>query len=147
VSKSIYSCVIEGDPICTYAPNAQAHLLKARDALKDLAFTLHEISNREDDEAELGYLCGQVDACLKILSSHETLLEQKASRLDEQVKDLLRAIQTFRNCPLLGPATDLRGTHEYTQLCDTWERHAATTYGRTPAGRPNAPTIHIPAGA
>ena len=70
MSKSIYSCVVEGDPICDMAPQAQKHLWKARDALKDLAFTLHEISMREDEEAELGYLCGQVDACLKILASH-----------------------------------------------------------------------------
>ena len=75
MSKSIYCCVIEGDPLCTHAPKAQGHLLNARDALKDLAFTLGEIlTNEGEQETDLGYLMGQVDACLKILSAHTQYL-------------------------------------------------------------------------
>jgi hypothetical protein len=68
-SKSVYSRVIEGDPTCDQAPKAQKHLSDARDSLKDLALTLQQISVKHP-EPELSYLCGQVDACLKILSNH-----------------------------------------------------------------------------
>ena len=71
MGKSIYSCIIEGDPICDMAPKAQRLLFESRDRLKDLAFLLGEIYAHEgEQETDLGYLMGQVDACLKILSTH-----------------------------------------------------------------------------
>ena len=71
MSKSLYTCIIEGDPICTKAPEAQRLLLIARDSLKDLAFLLAEIDSREgEQETHLGYLEGCVDSCLQILESH-----------------------------------------------------------------------------
>ena len=44
MSKSIYSCVVEGDPI----------------------------KEHEDEEYDLGYLMGQVEACRSILATHIT---------------------------------------------------------------------------
>jgi hypothetical protein len=53
----------------------------------------------------------------------KAMLEHVAAPALAQAQDLMRSIQEFRNCPLLGPLSDLRGTPEYSQMCRTWERH------------------------
>jgi len=72
VSKSIYSCVVEGDPICDDAPRARTLLLEAHRNIVDLSEILGCIKNGEDEEFDLGYLLGQVEACRAILAPHIT---------------------------------------------------------------------------
>ena len=72
MSKTLYLCVVEGDPICTDAPTARELLLAAHRNLKDLSGVLGIIKNREDDEYDLGYLVGQVEAARAILATHIT---------------------------------------------------------------------------
>jgi hypothetical protein len=72
MSKSIYSCVVEGDPICDDAPVARRLLLDAHRNLKDLSEILGTIKAREDEEYGLGYLIGQVEAARSILATHIT---------------------------------------------------------------------------
>ena len=72
MSKSIYSCVVEGDPICTDAPMARRLLLGAHECLEDLSEVLGTIKDHEDEEYDLGYLIGQVEAARAILASHIT---------------------------------------------------------------------------
>lgn len=70
MSKSIYSCVIEGDPICDHAKQAHDYLTEAKSNLLNLARVLSEIENNEEEETELGYLMGQVAVCMMILNYH-----------------------------------------------------------------------------
>lgn len=72
MSKSIYSCVVEGDPICTHAPIARTYLIQAHQSLKDLSEILGLIKDREDEEYDLGYLMGQVEAACAVLATHIT---------------------------------------------------------------------------
>jgi hypothetical protein len=72
MSKSIYSCVVEGDPLCDDAPVARRLLLDAYRNLKDLSEILGAIEAREDEECDLGYLIGQVEAARSILATHIT---------------------------------------------------------------------------
>ena len=70
MSKSIYSCVVEGDPICDNAPVARRLLLDAHRNLKDLSELLGIIKDREDEEYDIGYLMGQIEACRAVLATH-----------------------------------------------------------------------------
>ena len=70
MSKSLYSCVVQGDPICDNAPKARTLLLEAHQNLVDLDDLLGRIKNQEDEEYDLGYLIGQVEAARAILAMH-----------------------------------------------------------------------------
>ena len=72
MSKTLYSCVVEGDPICDDAPKARTLLLEAHRNLVDLSELLGRIKDREDEEYDLGYLMGQVEAARAILATHIT---------------------------------------------------------------------------
>jgi hypothetical protein len=72
MSKSIYSCVVEGDPICDDAPVARRLLIDAHQNLKDLSEILGAIKAREEEEGDLGYLIGQVEAARSIIAAHIT---------------------------------------------------------------------------
>ena len=72
MSKSLYSCVVEGDPICDDAPKARALLLDAHRNLVDLSEMLGRIKDLEDEACDLGYLIGQVEAACAILATHIT---------------------------------------------------------------------------
>ncbi len=70
MSKSLYSCVVEGDPSCDDAPKARTLLLEAHRNLVDLSEMLGRIKDLEDEECDLGYLIGQVEAARAILATH-----------------------------------------------------------------------------
>ena len=72
MSKTLYSCVVEGDPICDDAPKARTLLLEAHRNLVDLSDLLGRIKDREDEEYDIGYLMGQVEAARAIIATHIT---------------------------------------------------------------------------